>query len=322
VSRLLLPLVPLYRTAIAVKNAAYDRGWIAPRRLSWPVVSIGNLSVGGSGKTPLVIRLAELLSAQGLTVDVLSRGYGRNSTATERVDPSGSAERFGDEPLLIAQKAQVPIYVGSSRYEAGLLAEREQSTPGVHLLDDGFQHSKLARDIDIVVVHRSDFEQHLLPAGRLREPLAALRRASIVVLRAEDADLRDALRQRGVQAPIWIQHRRLVIESPGPAVAFCGIARPEEFYAALKAAGVDVAAKQSFRDHHRYQDADIDAVLSLCQKAGAGVCITTEKDMVRLSEKHRVKLTARVRLEAVRLVVSLDDEASAVEQLLALLVRK
>jgi tetraacyldisaccharide 4'-kinase len=138
-----------------------------------------------------------------------------------------------------------------------------------------------------------------------------LRRASIVVLRPEDADLRDALRQRGVQAPIWIQHRRLVIESPGPAVAFCGIARPEEFYAALKAAGVDVAAKQSFRDHHRYQDADIDAVLSLCQKAGAGVCITTEKDMVRLSEKHRVKLTARVRLEA-----------SAVEQLLALLVRK
>jgi tetraacyldisaccharide 4'-kinase len=316
------PLVPLYRAAVAVKNAAYDRSWIASKRLAWPVVSVGNLSVGGSGKTPLVIRLAQLLTAQNISVDVLSRGYGRSATFVAGVDPSGSSEEFGDEPLLIAQKAAVPVYVGASRHAAGLLAERASPRRGIHLLDDGFQHRKLARDVDIVVVHRSDFEQGLLPAGRLREPLSSLRRASVIVLRGEDAVLEARLRERGLQAPVWIQHRRLVVDPRGPAVAFCGIARPEEFFTALKANGVDLLATRAFRDHHRYEDADIDAVLALCRSAGAEVCITTEKDAVRLSPKQRATLASAVKLEAAQLEVSLGDEASAIEQLLALLVRK
>jgi tetraacyldisaccharide 4'-kinase len=316
------PLNPLYRAAIAVKNAAYDRGWISAERLRWPVVSVGNLSVGGSGKTPLVIRLAQLLTAQGLAADVLSRGYGRSSSAVARVDPSGSAGQFGDEPLLIAQKAGVPVYVGASRYAAGLLAERELPGPAVHLLDDGFQHRKLARDVDIVVVHASDFEQGLLPAGRLREPLSSLRRASVIVLRGEDAALKARLRERGVQAPIWIQHRRLAVATRGRAVAFCGIAHPEEFFSTLRANGVDLVATRAFRDHHRYADADVDAVLKLCMGAGAEVCVTTEKDAVRLSPKQRARLASGIRLEAARLEVSLADEAVAVEQLLAMLVRK
>jgi tetraacyldisaccharide 4'-kinase len=319
---LLQPLVPLYRTAIAMKNAAYDRGWIAPKHLNWPTVSIGNLSVGGSGKTPLVIRLVQLLTTHGVHVDVLSRGYGRTSTEVARVDPSGSAEQFGDEPLLIAQNANVTVYVGASRYAAGLMAERESPKTGVHLLDDGFQHRKLARDADIVVVHPSDFEQQLLPTGRLREPLTSLRRASIIVLRSEDAALERELRNRGIQAPIWIQHRRLAVEQQGPAIAFCGIARPEEFFASLKANGVDLLATRSFRDHHAYQAADIDAILKLAQNTGASLCITTEKDAVRLTAAQRASLAAAVHLEPARLEVSLENEPAAVQQLLALLVRK
>lgn len=316
------PLVPLYRAAIAAKNAAYDRGWIAAKRLNWPVVSIGNLSVGGAGKTPLVIRLAQLLSAQNTSVNVLSRGYGRSSAEVVRVDPSGSAEKFGDEPLLIAQNANVPVYVGASRYAAGLFAERAPRTYGIHLLDDGFQHRKLARDADIVVVHASDFRQQLLPAGRLREPLSSLRRASIIVLRAEDAALEVALRNRSIEAPVWIQHRRLTVEQQGPAIAFCGIARPEEFFAALKANGVDMAATKSFRDHHRYQDADIDAILDLARATGTKVCITTEKDAVRMGPTQRARLASAAPLETARLEVSLENEPAIVQQLLAMLVRK
>lgn len=319
----LLPLVPLYRAAVGLKNTSYDRGWLAGERLQRPVVSIGNLSVGGGGKTPLVIHLAQLLSAHGLSVDVLSRGYGRNSTAVACVDPAGSAEEFGDEPLLIARKAGVPVYVGASRYAAGLLAESESSPPGVHLLDDGFQHRKLARDADIVVVHKSDFQQHLLPAGRLREPLASLNRASAIVLREEDAGLAEELHKLGVRAPVWIQQRRrLVVETRGAAVAFCGIARPEEFYTALKTSGIDVVGTRSFRDHHRYMDADVEALLSLCQSSGAKAFITTEKDAVRLSSQQRARLASVMHLEAARLEVSFLDEAAVVKQLLALLVRK
>jgi tetraacyldisaccharide 4'-kinase len=223
---------------------------------------------------------------------------------------------------LIAQKAAVSVYVGASRYAAGLLAERESAGLGVHLLDDGFQHRKLARDVDIVVAHASDFRQRLLPAGRLREPLSSLRRASVIVLRDEAGALEARLRERGVRAPIWIQHRRLAVATRGRAVAFCGIAHPDEFFSALRANGVDLVATRAFRDHHRYTDADVDAVLKLCMGAGAEVCVTTEKDAVRLSPKQRARLASGIRLETARLEVSLADEAVAVEQLLAMLVRK
>jgi tetraacyldisaccharide 4'-kinase len=318
----LAPLVPLYRMAVAANNAAYDRAWRTPDHLSWPVISIGNLSVGGSGKTPLVIRLAQLLSAAGIHVDVLSRGYGRTSSDVARVDPAGSAELFGDEPLLIAQKTGAPVYVGASRYAAGLQAEREFSGTGMHLLDDGFQHRKLARDFDIVVLHVSDFEQPLLPAGRMREPLSSLHRASAIVLRSEDAALEEKIRERGIRAPAWIQHRRLADETQSPAVAFSGIAHDQEFFSALRANGVELVATRSFRDHHRYDDSDVDAIVHLCRTPGAKVCITTEKDLVRLSREHRARIASVVPLEAARLEVSLTDEPAIVRQLLAQHVRK
>jgi len=316
-------LTPLYAAAVKAKNFGYDWGWPSAKRLEWPVISVGNLSVGGSGKTPLVIRLAELLTARGIKVDVLSRGYGRTSSAIERVLPGGEAIRFGDEPLLIAEQARVPVYVGASRYEAGQLAEREAGQAlGVHLLDDGFQHRQLARNVDIVVLHRSDFEQSLLPAGRLREPLASLHRASVLVLRAEDRDLETKLEQQKFYKPVWMVERRLEVPALRRAVAFCGIARGEEFFGMLRHRGVELVETLMFQDHHRYMDADIEQLVRLARQSHAEAFVTTEKDTVRLSSRQLDTLRAVVPLVIAQLVVTLRNEDEAMSQLLALLVRK
>jgi tetraacyldisaccharide 4'-kinase len=322
VSRILFPLVPLYAAVLSLKNAAYDHGWMRAKRLRMPVVSIGNLSVGGSGKTPLVIRLAQLLRERGVEADVLSRGYGRASTAVEQVDPGGSAERFGDEPLLIARSAGVPVYVGASRFDAGLLAERSGSQTGVHLLDDGFQHRQLTRDVDIVILRRSDFTQSLLPAGRLREPLRALRRASILVLREEDRDLEATLRRFDLTQPLWRIIRRLEIPSVTRAIAFCGIATPGEFFSALRAAGTDLAAALPFRDHHRFTEKEIAQLIGEQRRHAATAFLTTEKDAVRLPPVLRQRLESAAPLFPVPLSATLVDEASAIDQLLQMSVRK
>lgn len=316
-------LVPLYAAALAAKNAVYERGWAKPQRLAWPVVSVGNLSVGGSGKTPLVIRLAQLLVAESIPVDVLSRGYGRRDTSlVERVNPEGEAARYGDESLLIARAANVPVYVGASRYEAGLLAERNAPQSGIHLLDDGFQHRKLARALDIVVLHSADFEDALLPAGRLREPVAALHRASIVVLRAEDRALEQELRGRGITAPVWIQHRKLTVENITRAVAFCGIARPEEFFSALRSQKVELAHTVALGDHHYYSSADLNRLTKVLHQHNAQCFLTTEKDAARLAPQQRANLEKIAPLHLARLQVSLENEPAILDQLLALVVRK
>jgi tetraacyldisaccharide 4'-kinase len=314
--------VPLYAAVVGTKNAAFDRGWTKPQRLSWPVVSIGNLSVGGTGKTPLVIRLAQLLTEQNVTVDVLSRGYGRSSKQVERVDPDGDAARYGDEPLLIARAARVPVYVGASRYDAGLLAERNGPPIGIHLLDDGFQHRKLARNVDIVLLHAGDLTQALLPAGRLREPLSALRRASAIVLREEDRYLEQELGRRGIEAPVWIQHRRLTIACESPAIAFCGIARPQEFFSSLRLQNIDLAETLAFPDHHAWSANDLARMIALQQRHNAKCFVTTEKDAVRLHNAQRAQIELAAPLRIARLSVTLEDEVAIVQQLTSLPVRK
>ena len=328
----LAPLAALYGGAVAAKSFAYEHRWLASKRLRLPVVSIGNLSVGGSGKTPLTIRLAELLSAQGMAVDVLSRGYGRTSRAIERVDPSGDAERFGDEPLLIARRTGAPVFVGASRYEAGLLAEAEpaaqQGDPvaRIHLLDDGFQHRQLARDVEIVVLHRTDFSERLLPAGRLREPLWALKRADFLAVREEDAEFESRLRGNGITAPIWWMRRTLnqprdLTETFERAVAFCGIARPDEFFSALET-DVNVEFTVAFRDHHRYSHGDVDELVKAAKEVEADAFVTTEKDGVRLDAPLLKKLEAAAPVRIAKLEVSLRDEASVIQQLLGKLPGK
>lgn len=316
-TRVLAALTPLYAAAVAAKNQAYDRGWTTPKRLRWPVVSVGNLSVGGSGKTPLTIRLAELLQERGVAVDVLSRGYGRRSSAVAQVDPNGRAEEFGDEPLMMTRAAGVPVFVGASRYEAGVLAEGSASEAGVHLLDDGFQHRQLARDVDIVVLHRSDFTGRLLPAGRLREGFSSLRRAQILVLRADDGDLEATLRSRGLQQPIWWMERRMEVPSVQRVVGFCAIARPEEFFSAIRNQGVQVVAMRAWRDHHRFTEADVADLVELRRQHEAEAYLTTDKDRVRLAPEALRMLEAAAPVRVARLTVHLRDEAAVIEQLCA-----
>lgn len=282
----LAPLTPLYAAGLALKNRRIESGSEEIRRLAWPVVSIGSISTGGAGKTPLAIALAKALGGRGLHVDVLSRGYGRRSKRVERVDADGAAEEFGDEPILIARETGVPVYVARRRFEAGQLAEAgeiDSTRFAVHLLDDGFQHRQLHRDVDILLLNRQDWHDRLLPGGNLREPIEAVRRATVIAIPADDPALAVALRSWGWQGPVWRLKRIMDIPSvAGPVVAFCGIARPDQFFAELEAAGLRLAASIAFADHYRYGPADMKHLTTVAHNRAVAALITTEKDRVRL----------------------------------------
>jgi tetraacyldisaccharide 4'-kinase len=316
----LWPLVPVYGAGQALNSMAHTRGWRHAERLAWPVVSVGNLSVGGAGKTPFVIALARALTERGWAVDVLSRGYGRESNAVERIAADGvddPAARYGDEPWLIARRAEVPVFVGSKRAAAGRLAEATLGNANgrrrVHLLDDGMQHRGLARDAEIVLLHRSDFQTALLPAGRLREPLAALERADFVVVREDDADLAErARRWMRADARMWRIRRELQVPAlPGAAAVFSAIAHPEEFVAGLRAKGVTIAAAHAWRDHHRFTDREVTMLCDAAQRHGVRCFVTTEKDLVRLHGPQRARLEKMAPLIAASLTVRLLDRDAA-----------
>jgi tetraacyldisaccharide 4'-kinase len=273
-------LTSIYGTIVRAKNALHERGTLRARRLQGPVVSVGNLAVGGSGKTPFVIALGELLKAHGVEFDVLSRGYGRTTSGVLTVDPHGKASEFGDEPLLIARRLGVPVVVGDKRYEAGLFAEARFGVR-LHLLDDGFQHRALARDLDIVMVNASDFKDRLLPGGRLREPLTALKRANVVVL---EENVPYPARRLG-RKTIWRVRRGISLPTiPPRVVAFCGIARPERFFGQLREAGVVAAVEIPFPDHHAYTEKDVRDLLALREEKNCAGFVTTEKDVINLQE--------------------------------------
>ncbi len=331
--RMLLPLTPLYRFGLALREVRLRSGREPVRRLRFPVISIGNLSTGGAGKTPFAIALARALVEAGFAVDVLSRGFGRQATAPARVHSEGTTAEFGDEPLLIAREAGVPVYVARQRYEAGLLAEADARLdasplkknavilsegrapgspttgprrwggsapavegpavpdpsrlahhPAIHILDDAFQHRQLHRDIDILLLNRADWHDHLLPAGNLREPRRAVLRASVIALPAESSEFETELRSWGWQGPIWRLHRRMEVPPVSdPVLAFCGIARPGQFFAGLEAAGLRLARRVAFRDHHHYTARDLDRLQATARATGATALVTTAKDQVRMT---------------------------------------
>lgn len=290
------------------RNALYDGQRLPVRKLQGPVVSIGNISAGGSGKTPFVMLLGELLRARGIRFDVLSRGYGRKSKGVLLIDPAGLPQEYGDEPLLIARKLQAPVIVGEDRYEAGRFAESKFGAQ-LHLLDDGFQHRALARDFDIVLVTPQDANDQLLPAGRLREPLSALRRADAVVLAsgasAESFPLEGKI--------VWRVKRGIVPQSVPPRpVVFCAIARPQNFLLQLRTANIEPAAQAFYRDHHAYTEKDIRELLELKARSEAGGFLTTEKDAVNLGPY----LSALKPLSVVRVRMELADAANAIDAIL------
>ena len=252
--------------------------------------------------------LGELLKARETKFDVLSRGYGRTSRGVRLVDPAGLPQEFGDEPLLIARKLQVPVIVGEDRYEAGRFAE-SRFGPQIHLLDDGFQHRGLARDFDIVLVTPPDAKDRLLPGGRLREPLSALRRADAVVLAsgasAESFPVEGKL--------VWRLRRGIVQQNvPSRPVVFCGIARPQNFVLQLRAANIEPVAEAFYRDHHAYGEKDVRELLELKRTSEAGGFVTTEKDAVNLGGY----LAALEPLAVVPVKMELSDAANAVDTML------
>jgi tetraacyldisaccharide 4'-kinase len=309
-----MPLATGFKLGVALRIAAYRYGWLKTRRLNRPVISVGNLSVGGTGKTPFVAFLAERLTARGWKPGILTRGYGRRKGAKLiAIDPgaerSPDPREVGDEPALLARKLPtIPIVVGADRYRAGRLAE-DKFNVNVHILDDGFQHFALARDVDIVLLDATQELLHytLLPAGRLREPFSALSRAHFVVItRTELADpepLEKQVRQVNPQAKIYqcatkllaltdVMSGALVSLSTvhdRPVYAFCGIGNPDAFFADLEKWDFSVASKEIFRDHYDYYKTNSFVLRLFGRRMSAAVFVTTEKDALKLPKLEKAE---------------------------------
>lgn len=286
-------------SAIYGRVAQLRRSWYArPHarvRLACPVISVGNLVVGGSGKTPIVASLARTLQAWGERPAVLSRGYARRRDADGVLVVSDGSrvlvpvEESGDEPLMLARALPgVPVLVSRDRQLAGVLAERRFAAT-VLLLDDGFQHLQLARTVDLLLVAPADLDDRVLPSGRLREPLDAARAADACLVHGTPDDAVRVKNALGVEAVFTVTRRFHPIRSIGGApvegrraLAVAGIARPERFFAALAENGLDVAGTMAFPDHHWFTAADVSRAIERAQAVDADVVVTTEKDAVRL----------------------------------------
>jgi tetraacyldisaccharide 4'-kinase len=274
---------------------------IRPERRRWlrrPVISVGNLSVGGSGKTPVVELLARRLQTSGRRPSVLSRGYGRADAVDGVVvvnDGTGicaGLARAGDEPTMLARNLPgIVVLVCPDRYLAGRLAERRFACD-VHVLDDGFQHLQLGRDVDLLLAGDEDMNQpHVLPAGRLREPLDAARHADALLWTGPAGDPGSAASRLGVPVHFEVRraagrlHAAFAGEPPSPGARVIGlaaIARPRPFMDGLRTSGFEVVSEVIWPDHHRYCRADVEHVHRVVTATRAAAVITTEKDLVRL----------------------------------------
>ena len=289
-----------YARAAQLRRSWYERRPDAQRRLDRPVISVGNLTVGGSGKTPVVQALARLLLAWGQRPVVLSRGYARRQGSDGVVVASDGTrvlvpvERSGDEPQMLARSLPgVPVLVSSDRFVAGRLAERQFGAT-VLLLDDGFQHLQLWRDVDLLLVHPDDLAQPVVPSGRLREPLAAASAADAVIVPGSSAEASEVARQLRVPSAFTLERSfgslrsldgAVEIEPSGRTVlAVSGIARPARFHEALAAEGWTVAHQIAFRDHHWFTPRDVARIADAARTVRADVIVTTAKDAVRLED--------------------------------------
>jgi tetraacyldisaccharide 4'-kinase len=279
----------IFGSIVEVRRRLYEAGVLKTHRLHHPVVSVGNLTVGGTGKTPLVIALAGRLRDDGFRPVVLSRGYGRASSGVVIVSrgdgPIVPWRDAGDEPFLIAKRVRgAAVVVGADRRRAGMLAERE-NLGDMFILDDGFQHRRLHRDMDIVTIDDAEWAagEKLLPWGPWREPKSALLRAHAACVRLERRDGMPelpipAFRVETVVEGLYAGEENIAPESlREPVVAFAGIARPDRFFATLEGLGVRMSKRIPFRDHHTYTPPDI-------ARLGVGALVTTEKDAVRIEE--------------------------------------
>jgi tetraacyldisaccharide 4'-kinase len=290
-------------------------------RLDRPVVSVGNLSVGGSGKTPIVQYIARLLVERGERPAILARGYARRiaqdgvTVVSDGATVVAKVDTAGDEPLMLAQAVPGAIVVvGANRHLAGRLAEGRLGAT-VHILDDGFQHLAVARDVDLLAVSEEDLSDRPLPAGRLREPLTAAVAADAALVAASDG----ATVQR-IASALNIPTAFRVVRtlkahhsSQSPAFAIAAIARPQRFVSDLHTSGWHVVGTMAFRDHHRFSASDLTRIADAARSAAATLIVTTEKDAVRLPTRELGGLP----IVAIPLVVDVEPAAEFRQWLLA-----
>jgi tetraacyldisaccharide 4'-kinase len=294
-------LSAIYGTAAAWRRAWYARDPSRRRRLARPVISVGNLRAGGSGKTPMVEYIARLLVGRGERPAVLTRGYARRvardgvTVVSDGTHVIADLDTAGDEPLMLARALPgVPVLVGADRYLSGILAERRLGAT-VHLLDDGFQHLELARDVDLLLVSEEDLTDRPMPAGRLRERLDAAHAADAALVTAGYDSAADRVgravgvspvfrisRAIGVPRTITAARDSVVVPPASRVFIATGIARPDRFVADIASAGWEISGVMEFRDHHLYDARDVGRIAAEARAKGSAIVLTTEKDAVRL----------------------------------------
>ncbi len=304
-----------YLSGYLLRKALYRMRLVKVKKLRAKVISVGNITLGGSGKTPFVLYLAKKLKERRKNFAILSRGYGRKKKATEELKRSESPdikwEEVGDEPFLLSSHLpEIPVLIDKDRYSSGKIALNKYKA-GILILDDGFQHWRLKKDIDILMVDSTqDLDKEMLfPAGRLREPLSALKKAGIFILSRTDQSpnierLKTALRIHNRQAPIvesilevtsvidWRDKTEIELVSlkGKRGMAFCGIGNPCSFEKTLKSAGLEILNAFYFLDHYIYTRKDLLALDEEGKEIGADFLITTEKDSIRLPDAQGLSL--------------------------------
>lgn len=303
------PLTVAYGALTRLRLAAYEKGLLKTSRLNAPVISVGNLTAGGTGKTPLVEWICRVLAREGRNVAVLTRGYGRTNArqrviVSDGVNVLGTTQQSGDEPQLLAEnlKGIAAVVCDSDRAAAGNWAI-EHLGANVFVLDDGFQHLRLARDLNILVIDASNpwGGGHLLPYGRMRESRRGLSRADCVVITRAGDHSNLAVLQNEIQgfttAPIFTSRMQTTLirridstraeefdSLPQPFAGFCAVGNSRSFFDHLKREGFDLACTQSFPDHYNYSQADIDRFIEKARTFGATGLITTAKDAVKIRD--------------------------------------
>jgi len=333
----------LYELGVRLRVAAYETNYLKSKQLNSTVISVGNITHGGTGKTPMVEYVARYLKEEGHPVAILTRGYGRksagrlvlnspgNRSESSNQDESANSSRrdytqYGDEPLMLARAlADVPVIIDKDRYEGGLWAERQFGSE-VLILDDGYQHLRLARRLNLLLLDATDpfggFE--MAPFGRLREPLYGIKRADAVIITRADrpfdqAQLLSIIKYFcGDRVPVMyvyseITHLRhtatdTIYEASDFAgwnmVAMCGIGNPKVFSEDILQKGINITEERFFPDHHTYTQEDLDQVAAQAQRLGADAIVTTEKDAVRIEGLKQ----GDVPVYAARLQIRSEDE--------------
>ncbi|CAN5499470.1 tetraacyldisaccharide 4'-kinase [soil metagenome] len=329
-------LSALYGLMIARCNRRYTDGRADVHHASLPVISVGNVSVGGTGKTPTVHAIARMLQEHGFKPAIVMRGYGRSTRGARIVrsnaDIEMNARQAGDEAMLHAYGLQVPVVVAEKRIEgAALVAEHTSAT--VIILDDGFQHRSIYRDLDVVLVNEATIaDQRLLPEGRLREPLSSLERADVVLLTqngVSESDVRPFMRAdalvvrthteiRNAYSLASLANVQQSVELRDRVIAVTAIANPERFHASLQALSgtTTMVRHMALQDHHRFRKRDVMMMINLARKENVRMVVTTEKDAVKLVEYAEQFSLSGIEVAVLPIRLLFDEGKTAFEQLL------